>query len=176
MENSSFLPAVKSEFLKLKTLGETAMNQLEAEQLFFRQHAATNSIAIIVQHMSGNMLSRWTEFLTTDGEKDWRNRDAEFEPVLKDKNEVMTAWQNGWTCLLNALETLTTNELEKIVFIRHEPHTVTQAIIRQLPHYASHVGQIILIAKTIKGENFESLSIKKGSSTAFNQEKFGSAQ
>lgn len=176
MENASFLPAVNNEFLKLKTLGEEAMSQLEPEQLFFRQHPGTNNIAIIIQHMAGNMLSRWTDFLTTDGEKEWRHRDAEFETVLTEKSDVMQAWDIGWACLFSALDTISNSQLEETVFIRSEPHTVTQAIIRQLSHYASHVGQIILLAKIFKGEDFESPSIQKGGSQQFNQEKSGSAK
>ncbi|MEQ8424837.1 MAG: DUF1572 family protein [Cyclobacteriaceae bacterium] len=134
---------------------------------------ASNTIAIIVHHLSGNMLSRWTDFLTTDGEKPWRDRDAEFEAGYADKKAMTEAWDKGWQCLMSALQGLGPDDLNKIVYIRNEGQTVLEVVQRQLAHYASHVGQIMFIGKQIKGDKWKSLSIPKGASKAFNSDKFG---
>lgn len=173
MAEPTFLAAAKKEFSSQKNLGEKAMAQLAPEQFFLKHLEKSNSIAIIVQHMSGNMLSRWTNFLTTDGEKEWRQRDTEFEIILDTKEQVMDAWNRGWDCLMDALNSLNNHQLEDMVLIRAEPHTVTQAILRQLAHYSNHVGQIVILAKILKGEKFESLSIPHNESAAFNAKMFG---
>lgn len=168
----SYLESVKKQFLYYKMLGEKAINQLEPEQLFAETNEDTNSIATIVKHISGNMLSRWTDFLTSDGEKEWRNRDAEFENDLQSKEAVLEAWNKGWNCLENALESLKPMQLSTIIYIRNEGHTVIEAINRQLAHYPYHIGQIVFYAKQLKKSPWESLSIPKNKSGNYNAEKF----
>jgi hypothetical protein len=170
--DESYLESVKKQFLYYKMLGEKAMDQLEPEQLFTAINEDTNSIAAIVKHISGNMLSRWTDFLTSDGEKEWRNRDAEFENDLQSKEEVLEIWNKGWNCLENALESLKPEQLSDIIYIRNEGHTVIEAINRQLAHYPYHVGQIVFYAKQLKKSSSESLSIPKNKSGNYNAEKF----
>nr|WP_121315051.1 MULTISPECIES: DUF1572 family protein [unclassified Flavobacterium] len=174
MKNNSYLESVQKQFLYYKMLGEKAMEQLEPEQLFISVNDDTNSIAIIVKHLSGNMLSRWTDFLTTDGEKEWRNRDAEFDSYFleNDKAELMKLWNRGWDCLFNAINSLTAEQLETIIYIRNEGHTVVEAINRQLAHYPYHIGQIVFYAKMLKKEEWNSLSIPKNKSNSYNAEKF----
>jgi hypothetical protein len=167
-----YLESVKKQFLYYKMLGEKAMDQLEAEQLFVTTNDDTNSIAVIVKHLSGNMLSRWTDFLTTDGEKETRNRDGEFENNLHTKEEVLEAWNTGWKCFLNTLESLTSEQLSEIIYIRNEGHTVIEAINRQLAHYPYHVGQIVFYAKQLKEGEWNSLSIAKNKSKDYNDSKF----
>ncbi|WP_149207929.1 DUF1572 family protein [Flavobacterium johnsoniae] len=170
--DESYLESIKKQFLYYKMLGEKAMDQLEPEQLFTAINEDTNSIAAIVKHISGNMLSRWTDFLTSDGEKEWRNRDAEFENDLQSKEEVLEIWNKGWNCLENALESLKPEQLSDIIYIRNEGHTVIEAINRQLAHYPYHVGQIVFYAKQLKKSSWESLSIPKNKSGNYNAEKF----
>ena len=152
-----------------KDLGEKTFEQLEEKDLHFRASSESNSIAVIVQHISGNMLSRWTNFLTEDGEKEWRRRDDEFEIQQYSKQQVIDLWQKGWDCFLQALESLTDDDLLKTVHIRQEPLTVIDAINRQLAHYPYHVGQIVFIGKMIRNESWKSLSIPKGRSQAYNK-------
>ena len=169
--NKHYLESVKKQFVYYKTLGEKAMEQLQPEQLFVAVNEDTNSIATIVKHLSGNMLSRWTDFLTTDGEKEWRNRDGEFENDLQSKEEVLALWNKGWKCFLDALDALQPEQLSTIIYIRNEGHTVVEAINRQLAHYPYHVGQIVFISKMCAAE-WQSLSIPRGGSREFNAEKF----
>lgn len=170
--SESYLESIKKQFLYYKTLGEKAIAQLEAEQLFVTVNEDTNSIATIVKHISGNMLSRWTNFLTTDGEKEWRNRDAEFENDIQSKDEVMISWEKGWKCLFDALNSLQPNQLSDIIYIRNEGHTVIEAINRQLAHYPYHVGQIVFYAKQLKNSSWQSLSIPRKESNRYNAIKF----
>jgi len=167
-----YLESVKKQFLYYKILGEKAINQLEPHQLFVALNEDTNSIATIIKHISGNMLSRWTDFLTTDGEKEWRNRDAEFENDLQSKEEVLKFWNKGWDCFLNTLNNLKPEQLSDIIYIRNEGHTVIEAINRQLAHYPYHVGQIVFYAKQLKNNEWNSLSIPKNKSGNYNAEKF----
>ncbi|KIA86350.1 DUF1572 family protein [Flavobacterium sp. AED] len=167
-----YLESAKKQFLYYKTLGEKAMEQLEPEQLFVGVNEDTNSIATIVKHLSGNMLSRWTEFLTSDGEKEWRHRDGEFENDLESKEAVLNAWNKGWNCLFDALNGLQPEQLSQIIYIRNEGHTVVEAINRQLAHYPYHVGQIVFYAKQLKNSDWESLSIPKNKSDSYNATKF----
>ena len=169
---TSYLESVKKQFLYYKILGEKAMEQLEPEQLFTAVNDDTNSIAVIVKHLSANMLSRWTDFLTTDGEKDTRNRDAEFENDLQTKEQVLTLWNTGWDCFLSTLESLQPEQLSEIIYIRNEGHTVIEAINRQLAHYPYHVGQIVFYAKQLKNSDWNSLSIPKNNSNSYNAAKF----
>ncbi|MEM0577879.1 DUF1572 domain-containing protein [Flavobacterium polysaccharolyticum] len=171
-QNAIYLESVKKQFLYYKLLGEKAINQLAEEQLFVALNNDTNSIALIVKHLSGNMLSRWTDFLTTDGEKDFRNRDAEFENNWSTKEEVMAHWDKGWNCFLNSLESLQPEQLNTIIYIRNEGHTVMEAINRQLAHYPYHIGQIVFSAKQLKNGDWESLSIPKNKSQSYNATKF----
>lgn len=169
---NSYLESIKKQFLYYKTLGEKAMDQLEPEQLFVSINVDTNSIATIVKHLSGNMLSRWTDFLTSDGEKEWRNRDAEFEETIKTKEELLDVWNKGWDCFLDALNRLEAEHLSQIIYIRNEGHTVIEAINRQLAHYPYHIGQIVFYAKMLKNSEWTSLSIPKNKSNSYNSEKF----
>ncbi len=172
----SYLASVLKEFATYKTYGEKAIEPLSSEDLLWKFNDESNSIAVIIQHLRGNMLSRWTDFLYSDGEKTWRLRDTEFEDKVHTKDEILNKWEEGWRVLFNALENLSEEDLEKTVLIRNEPHTVTEAINRQLAHYASHVGQIIYIARMIQGANWQSLTIPKGGTEAFNQKKFSQDQ
>ena len=167
-----YLESTKKQFLYYKTLGEKAMEQLEPEQLFISINEDTNSIATIIKHLSGNMISRWTEFMTTDGEKEWRNRDTEFDPPLQDKETIFDIWNKGWSCLFEALNELSSEQLSEIIYIRNEGHTVLEAINRQLAHYPYHVGQIVFYAKMLKKSEWISLSIPKNKSISYNTDKF----
>ena len=168
----TYLESTKKLFTYYKKLGDDAMAQVADEKLFFQPNEDSNSIAIIVQHMAGNMLSRWTDFLTTDGEKDWRNRDAEFETNITNRQALLEYWNKGWNCLFDAINSLTETDLEKTIYIRNEGHTVVEAINRQLAHYPYHVGQIIFLAKMLSTNEWKSLSIPKNKSQDYNQVKF----
>ncbi|EKT4501032.1 DUF1572 domain-containing protein [Flavobacterium psychrophilum] len=170
--NSQYLESIKKQFLYYKTLGEKAIEQLEPDQLFISVNEDTNSIATIVKHLSGNMLSRWTDFLTTDGEKEWRNRDGEFTETITNKEELFEAWNKGWDCFFNAINELTPDQLSTIIYIRNEGHTVIEAINRQLAHYPYHIGQIVFYAKMLKHSEWNSLSIPKNKSNDYNADKF----
>ena len=172
MINNHYLESVKKQFLYYKTLAEKAIEQLEPEQLFIAVNEDTNSIAIIIKHLSGNMLSRWTDFLTSDGEKEWRNRDEEFEGNINTKEELLNVWNKGWDCFFNSINSLTPDQLETIIYIRNEGHTVIEAINRQLAHYPYHIGQIVFYAKMLKQTEWISLSIPKNNSNSYNNGKF----
>jgi hypothetical protein len=167
-----FLTSSKKLFAYYKKLGDEAMAQLTEGQLFQQPNLASNSISLIVSHLSGNMLSRWTDFLTSDGEKTWRNREREFEENYCSREEMLRAWERGWECLFSALESLKPEDFTKIIYIRNEGQTVMEAIQRQLAHYPYHVGQMVYQAKVLSGLDFKSLSIPKGNSELFNREKF----
>lgn len=166
-----FLSSARKEFAYYRSLGEMTFAQVFDADLFREPASGSNSIAVIVKHMHGNMLSRWADFLTTDDEKPWRQRDAEFENDTITREELLARWNEGWTCLFNAIDPLTPADLERTVLIRTEPHTVQQAIARQLAHLPYHVGQIVLLGKLYLGDGFRSLSIPKGGSHAFNSGK-----
>ena len=168
----SYLGSIKKQFLYYKMLGEKAMEQLREEQLFWQYNGESNSIAILVNHIAGNMLSRFTDFLTADGEKPWRNRDAEFTNPFQNKEELIIHWNKGWDCLMNALNQLTEADLEKLIYIRNDGHTVTEAINRQLAHYPYHIGQMVFIAKMQKNEDWQTLSIARNKSADYNTRKF----
>lgn len=170
--DSNYLDSVFKQFEYYKMLGEKAMAQVPEEALFWQYNNESNSIAIIVNHLWGNMLSRWTDFLHTDGEKDWRNRDIEFEDVIKTKTELLKKWHEGWSCLFTALRSLTEEDLSRIIYIRNQGHTVLEAINRQLAHYPYHIGQLVFIAKMVANQNWKSLSIPKGGSGDYNAHKF----
>ncbi len=160
-----------SVFEYYKSLGEKAMAQVRDEALFHMPDAKSNSISVIVKHLHGNMLSRWTDFLTTDGEKEWRKRDEEFEEAASTRAEVMHQWNEGWACLFAALNGLTPDDLGKTVYIRNMGQTVEDAIMRQLAHYAYHIGQIVYLARLFNEGDWTSLTIPKGESATYNKEK-----
>lgn len=166
------LTAFKKQFAYYRFLGEGAIAQLSEEELFRDDAAGSNSVAVIVKHLEGNMKSRWTDFLTTDGEKTWRNRDDEFVADFADRAALESAWAAGWGVLEKALRSIHPDEMEDIVYIRNEGHTVTEAMLRQLAHYAYHVGQIVLLGKQMKGNDWISLSIPRNESSTFNNGKF----
>ncbi len=170
--SNSYLNSIIKQFQYYKSLGDKTFHQLSEKQLFYVFNEESNSIAIIVKHIAGNMLSRWTNFLFEDGEKEWRNRDQEFENSFTTKKEVIDYWEQGWNCLFNAINPLTENDLDKIIYIRNHGHTVTEAINRQLCHYSYHTGQIVFLGKMLTNEKWQSLSIPKGNSKSYNQEKF----
>ena len=167
-----FLSSAEKLFRCYKGLGEKAIAQLNDAEVLTLPNEASNSIALIVHHLSGNMLSRWTDFLSTDGEKPWQNREAEFDQAYPDKKAMMEAWNKGWECLFNALGSLKPRDLSTIIYIRNEGQTVMEAIQRQLAHYPHHVGQILYQARILKGSEFRSLSIPKGGSGSYNDSKF----
>ncbi len=159
--------AFAREFQKTRQLSERAIAQLSDAQLHTRLDAEANSVAMLMQHMAGNMRSRWTDFLTTDGEKPWRQRDAEFEPPVLTRDALMASWQSGWQTLFDTLATLTDDDLTRTVTIRGEGQPVLAALTRQLAHYAGHAYQIVLVAKHLKGDAWDVLSIARGQSAAY---------
>ena len=170
--SSSFLKSSLLQFRYYKELGEKTIEQVPDIKLSFQINKETNSINTIVKHLSGNMVSRWTDFLNSDGEKEFRNRDDEFNDSIKSKMELMEIWEKGWNVLFDTLEELSFHDLEKISYIRNEGHTVIESINRQLCHYSYHVGQIVMIGKIICGNKWNPLSIPKGESQSFNLKKF----
>jgi hypothetical protein len=159
--------AFTREFQKTRQLSERAIAQLSDAQLHTRLDAEANSVAMLMQHLAGNMRSRWTDFLTTDGEKPWRQRDAEFEPPVLTRDALMASWQSGWQTLFDTLATLTDDDLTRTVTIRGEGQPVLAALTRQLAHYAGHAHQIVLVAKHLKGDAWDVLSIARGQSAAY---------
>jgi hypothetical protein len=162
---NTWLDETKASFRSQKALGDGALRQLEDADVVLRPDPASNSIAVIVKHLRGNMLSRWTDFLRSDGEKPERDRDGEFEV------EVVRWWEEGWEAALTELDALTVEDLSREVRIRGEPHSVPRALLRQLTHTAQHVGQIVLLAKHARGERWHTLSIPRGGTAGFNREK-----
>ena len=164
-----YLQTVIKRLKYYKDLGDKTFEQLNDWDFQYQPNEESNSISIIIRHMTGNMLSRWTNFLTEDGEKEWRKRDDEFELHEISKKELIEYWEKGWACFLETLEGLKKKDLKKTVTIRGESLSVIDAINRQLAHYPYHIGQIIHIAKTIKGKKWQNLSIPKGGSDGYNQ-------
>lgn len=168
----TYLTSLTRQFKYYQSLGEKTFAQLSDEQLFWQYNADSNSIGTIVKHLWGNMLSRFTDFLTADGEKSWRNRESEFDNDIGSREELITKWDEGWACLYAALSGILETDLERLVYIRNEGHTVVEALNRQLAHYAYHVGQIVYVGKMASGEQWKSLSIPRGKSGEFNSAKF----
>lgn len=168
--STEYLDIVNQNFADLKDLGDRAFSQLEEQAFHFKLDAGSNSIATLIQHIHGNMVSRFTDFLTTDGEKPTRNRDGEFEKAGLSQEQLLGLWETGWLVLFDTLRGLTEKDLSKTVLIRSEPHSVLAAINRQVAHYAAHVGQIVFLAKHIQGTSWKSLSIPRGKSAEFNQD------
>ena len=167
--NSQILPHVLSEYRKTKSLADGALAQLADADLFVKLNPRQNSIAAIMRHLAGNMLSRFTDFLTTDGEKPWRDRESEFDDRVVPRAHLLELWERGWRCVFDAVEALTDADLSRTVTIRTEPHTVFQALNRQTAHYAYHVGQILLIAKHVKPGEWDYLTLAPGKSQEFNR-------
>ena len=166
---TSYVEDALAVFRQYKLLGERAMAQVSDAQLFTSLDVESNSIAIIVKHITGNMRSRWTDFLTTDGEKPNRNRDSEFVDPPATREALMREWEDGWARVFGAIEPLTDADLGRVVTIRGEAHSVMQAINRQLAHYPQHVGQIVLLAKHYAGEQWQTLSVARNKSAEFNR-------
>jgi uncharacterized damage-inducible protein DinB len=163
-----FIESSVRKMREYRKLAEDAMAQLTADELRYQPNENSNSVAQIITHMAGNMRSRWTNFLTEDGEKAWRNRDDEFMSTQAGADELMQTWASGWDVFFSALENLQDADLEKTVFIRQQPLTVTDAIVRQLTHYAMHIGQIVYLAKMMRNHDWKSLSIPRGQSAQYN--------
>lgn len=162
-----YLENAAKNFQMYKGLAEKAAAQLADDQIFWTPDAEANSVAVIMKHLAGNMLSRWTDLFTTDGEKPWRNRDTEFVNEFSSRDEVFAYWDKGWSRLFETLGSLTPADLQKTVLIRNEPHTIVEALNRQLTHYAYHAGQIVFIAKHPKSADWQSLSIPRGKSADY---------
>ncbi|UYZ63211.1 DUF1572 domain-containing protein [Hymenobacter weizhouensis] len=173
---ADYLTSARKQFEYYKLLGDRTFAQLPDEALFWQYNAESNSIATIVKHLWGNMMSRWTDFLTTDGEKEWRQREAEFDNDVQTRAELLARWEQGWSCLFAALDLLNESNWHTIVYIRNQGHSVLEAINRQLAHYPYHIGQIVYIGKMVQDAGWESLSIPRGKSQAFNAEKFAQPQ
>lgn len=157
-------------FRNYKSMAEKAIVQVADEEFFTSIDAEANSIAVLVKHIAGNLISRWTDFLNSDGEKADRNRDTEFEMIADTRNSLMEFWERGWETLFNSIEPLTPADFSRTVTIRGEPHTVAEALNRQMTHYAYHVGQIVLLAKHFRSSDWETLSIARNRSAEFNQQ------
>lgn len=168
-----YLESVKDLYKYYQILGARAIDQLTQEQLHARLNTADNNIATIVKHVAGNMKSRFTDFLTADGEKPWRHRDTEFQDTIKEKKEILLIWNQSWEMVINTISKLTEDQvLTQTVYIRNQGHTITEALNRQLGHYAYHTGQIAYVAKSLLGDQWQSLSIPKGASQQFNNSAF----
>lgn len=170
---TQFMSSIINVFETHKQMTERAVAQVPDDKLQISLDENTNSIAVIMKHVAGNLLSRWTEFLTTDGEKSWRNRDDEFVDSFKNRAELMEYWDRGWSCVLEALKSLTVEDLEKTVSIRGEAHTVPLAIERSLGHTCYHVGQIVQVARIQAGDDWKTLTIPRGESEQFNKANWG---
>ena len=167
------LDSYRKQFAYYRHLGQSAMDQLSFTELVQDDAARSNSIAVIVKHLAGNMTSRWTDFMTADGEKPWRDRESEFIADFADREALQQAYDAGWSVLEDALRGLQAEQLTEIIYIRNEGHTVAEAINRQLAHYSYHIGQIVLLAKQLRGSEWQPLSIPRGGSEAYNAGKFG---
>ena len=168
----NYIQSVQKQFSYYKTLADKAFEQLSEEHFFWQSNENDNSIAILAKHIAGNMLSRWTNFYSEDGEKEWRNRDREFINAFKTKEEVIAYWESGWHILFKIINALEVKDLERIIYIRNEGHTVIEAINRQLCHYAYHIGQLVFLGKMITGSEWKNLSVPKNQSKKYNAEKF----
>ena len=166
---SPILDIARDELEKIKKLADKSIAQLDDHQLWAKLDPEANSVAILMRHMAGNMRSRWTDFRTSDGEKPDRHRDQEFEEPKLDRAALTAEWEDGWRRVFDALAPLTDEDLQEVVYIREEPHTIYKAISRQVAHYAGHAYQILLLAKHLKGSNWKTLSIPRGQSEEFNR-------
>ncbi len=171
--SAEFLSAIANTFEANKRLADRAVEQVPDDKLHTALDANTNSIATIMKHIAGNLISRWTDFLTTDGEKPWRNRDGEFVDTFPNRAELLAFWERGWACLSEALNSLKPEDLEKTVTIRGEPHSVPLALERSLGHTCYHIGQIVQVARIHAGEKWQTLTIPRGESEKFNKAHWG---
>jgi hypothetical protein len=169
---SDFLSSASKQFRFYEHLGRRSLEQVSEADLFHVPAPESNSLAVIVKHLHGNMQSRWTDFLHSDGEKPWRDREGEFDNSARTKAEVMRLWEEGWQTLFHAVENLKAEDVPRTIYIRNQGHSVLEAIQRQLCHYAYHVGQMVFLAKMLRQEQWESLSIPRGGTAAFNAQKF----
>ena len=169
---ANYLESTRKQFAYYKSLGDKTFAQLNEEEIHWQPNDESNSVAIMVKHIVGNMLSRWTNFLREDGEKAWRHRDTEFEDTFTSKAEMLAAWSTGWNCLFAAIDPLKPEDVSRIIYIRNQGHTVMEAITRQLCHYPYHIGQLVYVGKLIRGHEWTSLSIPKGKSSTYNADKF----
>lgn len=172
IDTDTYLASVRKQFEYYKGLAERAMAQVAETDLFWQPDANSNSIAVTVNHLAGNMRSRWTNFLTADGEKPWRNRDQEFEDIIKTREELLLTWESGWQRLFEALDSISEEHIDTPVYIRNQEHAIVEAINRQFAHYSYHIGQIVYLARLRAGKQWESLTIPKGGSASFNEAKF----
>jgi len=171
MNGTAYLTDVVKRFRELQQQCDRAISQVPYEQWSRRLDPGSNSIVTIMLHLSGNMISRWTDFLTTDGEKPTRDRDSEFEdPTALSREALLARWERGWACLFEALAALGEADLDRVVTIRSQPHSVVEAINRQLTHYGAHTGQIVFLCKHLAGPSWRTLSIPRGGSAAFNEQ------
>jgi hypothetical protein len=170
---AEFMGSIINAFEANKRLADRAIEQVPDEKLHLALDANTNSIAVIMKHVAGNLISRWTDFLTMDGEKPWRNRDDEFVDSFGSREEILELWERGWACLLTSLKSLKPEELERTVLIRGEPHSVPLAIERSLGHTCYHIGQIVQVARIHAGEKWNILTIPRGASEQFNKANWG---
>lgn len=167
---TEYLSITKTIFASYKKMGDAIIERLSEPELHYAPDENSNCIAVLVKHISGNMLSRFTDFLTTDGEKEWRDRDGEFMDTLKTKKEISETWEKGWACMFQALENITEEQLEnRKITIRKEPHSIIAAFNRQLAHYADHIGQMVYIGKSLKKGAWQSLSIPKDQSKGWDK-------
>lgn len=172
---AEFLAATVNAFAANKRLADRAVEQVPDDRLHAALDGNTNSIAVIMKHVAGNLTSRWTDFLTTDGEKPGRNRDDEFLDTFSSRAEVLECWERGWACLLTTLNCLSRDDLEKTVLIRGEPHSVPLALERSLGHTCYHIGQIVQVARVHAGDRWNTLTIARGGSEQFNRANWGQA-
>jgi len=168
----NYLDNIRKLFRYYKSLGDQSLARLDDSNIHDSLGEGSNNAAIIAKHIAGNMLSRWTDFLDSDGEKEWRNRETEFADDFPSKAALMDYWEKAWKCLFKAIDPLEAADMNKIAYIRNEGHSIVEAINRQLAHYAYHIGQLVFVSKAINGDQWESLSIPKGQSKDFNQTKF----
>jgi hypothetical protein len=174
--SSPVLDVARDELHKIKKLTDKSIAQLDDAQLWIKLDPEANSIAILMRHMAGNMRSRWTDFRTADGEKPDRHRDQEFEDVPMSRAQLIEEWEDGWRRVFAALDPLSDGDLDAVVYIRHEPHSIYKAISRQVAHYAGHAYQILFIAKHLKGADWQTLSVPRGKSEEFNQRMLSKAR
>jgi uncharacterized damage-inducible protein DinB len=169
MSDKGFLPQAIATFSSTKALADRAIAQVHDDDLHRSLGPESNSVAVVMKHIAGNLLSRWTDFLTSDGEKPWRRRDGEFEEGRETRAELVSRWERAWTVLFETLRGLTEADVQRTVRIRTEPQSVTEAILRQIAHYAYHVGQIVLLSRWLAGPSWKTLSIARGESEAYNR-------
>jgi hypothetical protein len=170
--SANYLDSIHKQFQYYKMLGDKTFSQLEEKDIFWQYNEESNSIAIMVKHIWGNMMSRWTDFLTTDGEKTWRKRDEEFLQDIQSKKELLEKWEEGWQCLFAALDSLNEDNFDTIIYIRNQGHSIVEAINRQLAHYAYHIGQLVFLGKMIRNNHWKGLSIPRNASKDYNTNKF----